>query len=46
MAHGMTVFRSLSEAFKAGFHVYDRTSNGYIARAKIDGCWQMALIEP
>jgi Ca2+-binding EF-hand superfamily protein len=45
MAHGMLVFRSLSEALKAGFQVYDRTSNGYIARARIDGRWQMARIE-
>jgi hypothetical protein len=45
MARGMLVFRSIGEALKAGFQIYDRTPNGYIARAKIDGYWQMALIE-
>lgn len=45
MARGMLVFRSVGEALKAGFQIYDRTPNGYIARARIDGYWQMALIE-
>jgi hypothetical protein len=45
MAHGMRVFRSVPEALRAGFQVYDRTPNGYLARAQIDGRWQMALIE-
>lgn len=45
MAHGMHVFRSVPEALRAGFQIYDSTSNGYIARRRIDGRWQMALIE-
>jgi hypothetical protein len=45
MSHGMRVFRSVPEALQAGFQIYDRTPNGYIARARIDGRWQMALIE-
>lgn len=45
MVHGMRVFRSVAEALRAGFIVYDRTSNGYIARARIDGGWQIARIE-
>jgi Ca2+-binding EF-hand superfamily protein len=45
MASGVLVFRTLGEALKAGFQIYDRTPNGYIARAKINGYWQMALIE-
>jgi Ca2+-binding EF-hand superfamily protein len=45
MSQGMIVFRSVGEALKAGFQIYDRTQNGYIARARIDGYWRMALIE-
>jgi hypothetical protein len=45
MARGMLVFRSVGEALKAGFQIYDRTANGYIARARIDGYWQIALVE-
>jgi hypothetical protein len=45
MAHGMLVFHTIGEALKAGFQIYDRTPNGYIARARVDGSWQMALIE-
>lgn len=45
MVHGMRVFHSVGEALRAGFIVYDRISNGYIARARIDGGWQIARIE-
>jgi Ca2+-binding EF-hand superfamily protein len=31
MAYGMLIFRSLSEALKAGFELYDRTADGYVA---------------
>jgi hypothetical protein len=45
MAHGMLVFRSLDEAARAGFQIYDRTSTGYLVRATIGGRWQLALVE-
>lgn len=45
MIHGMRVFHSVAEALRAGFIVYDRTSNGYFARARIDNGWQIARIE-
>ncbi len=45
MALGILVFRSIGEAQRAGFHVYDRTENGFIARTNKNGCWATALIE-
>jgi hypothetical protein len=45
MAHGMRIFRSVSEALKAGFYIYDRVPKGYVARARIGDRWVMALIE-
>ena len=45
MAYGMLVFRSVGEALKSGFVVYDRTANGYIVRTRADGRWKMALVE-
>lgn len=43
--HGMLVFRSIGEAHRAGYQVYDRTARGFIVRAKVNGLWQMALVE-
>jgi hypothetical protein len=45
MAHGLLVFRSIGEALRAGFHIYDRTPTGYIVRCNAGGRWQMALVE-
>jgi hypothetical protein len=45
MAHGMRIFRSVPEALRAGFHIYDHVPKGYIARARIGNRWVMALIE-
>jgi hypothetical protein len=45
MTHGMRIFRSVPEALRAGFHIYDRVPKGYIARAKVNDRWVMALIE-
>ena len=45
MAAGITVFRSLGEAIRAGFEIYDRTATGYVVRARLNGCWQTALVE-
>lgn len=45
MANGMLVFRSIGEARRAGFEIYDRTAHGFIVRTAVDGHWQMALVE-
>jgi hypothetical protein len=45
MATGIQVFRSLGEAIRAGFEIYDRTAKGYVVRTRLNGYWQMALVE-
>jgi hypothetical protein len=45
MSQGMRIFRSVPEALRAGFHIYDHVPKGYIARARIGNRWVMALIE-
>jgi hypothetical protein len=45
MASGITVLRTIGEALWAGFEIYDRTATGYVVRARVNGCWQMALVE-
>lgn len=45
MAYGVVVFRSIGEAQRAGFYVYDRTATGFIARTNLNGRWATALIE-
>lgn len=42
---GMLVFKTLLEAFRAGFELYDRTSDGYLVRARRANGWALALIE-
>jgi hypothetical protein len=41
---GVTVFKSLADALRAGFQIYDRTSEGYLVRTKTDNGWAMALV--
>jgi hypothetical protein len=41
---GLVVFRSLSEALKAGFQIYDRTADGYLVRTQTSTGWAMALV--
>jgi regulation of enolase protein 1 (concanavalin A-like superfamily) len=41
---GMMVFRSVQEAIRAGFEVYDRTSDGYLVRTKTARGWALALV--
>ena len=40
--HGIAVFSALSEALRAGFQIYERTSDGFLVRARtsrgVDGC--------
>jgi len=41
---GLVVFRSLSEALRAGFQIYDRTADGYLVRTQTSTGWAMALV--
>ena len=41
---GVTVFKTLAEAEREGFSVYDKTNTGYLVRKKTAGGWAMALM--
>jgi hypothetical protein len=41
---GILTFRTLADALRAGYHVYDRTSDGYLVRTKTPQGWAMALV--
>ncbi len=41
---GLMIFTSLADALRAGFQVYDRTSDGYLVRTRTNGGWAMALV--
>jgi hypothetical protein len=41
---GITVFGSVSEALRAGFEVYDRTSDGYLVRTRTARGWALAIV--
>lgn len=41
---GMMVFRSLHEALRAGYQVYERTAAGYIVRIRTNAGWAFALV--
>jgi len=41
---GLVVFNSIAEALRAGFEIYDQTSDGYLVRTRTKKGWAMALI--
>lgn len=41
---GLMVFRSLEEALRAGYQVYDRTTEGYLVRTRTSAGWAIALV--
>jgi hypothetical protein len=41
---GLMVFRSVEEAIRAGFEVYDRTSDGYLVRTRTARGWALAIV--
>jgi hypothetical protein len=41
---GLMVFKSLGEALRAGYQVYERTSDGYLVRTRTAAGWAMALV--
>ncbi len=41
---GLVIFKSLSEAIKAGYQVYDRTNDGYLVRTRTTAGWAIAIV--
>ena len=42
---GIMSFSSLSAALRAGFHIYDRTSDGYLVRTRTTDGWALAVVK-
>jgi hypothetical protein len=41
---GIVVFHSVREALSAGYHIYGKTEEGYLARLRTVNGWALALI--
>lgn len=41
---GVVVFTSVRDALKAGYHIYGKTEDGYVARIRTQGGWALALV--
>lgn len=41
---GLVVFKSLADALRAGYQIYDRTDSGYLVRTKTAAGWAMAIV--
>ena len=41
---GVMVFKSIPEALRAGYQVYDRTADGYLVRIRTERGWALALV--
>ena len=41
---GIMTFRSLAEALRAGYHMYDRTDNAYLVRTRTKNGFALALV--
>lgn len=41
---GIQVFKTLAEALRAGYSVYDRTENGYLVRTRTTHGWALAVV--
>lgn len=42
---GLVVFKSLADALRAGYQVYDCTSDGYLLRTRTAAGWAIALVD-
>jgi hypothetical protein len=42
---GLLVFRSVTDAIRAGFQIYDRTDTGYLVRTRTPAGWALAIID-
>jgi hypothetical protein len=41
---GLVVFKTLADALRAGYQVYDRTPEGYLVRTRTQNGWAMAIV--
>ncbi len=41
---GLMVFKSLADALRAGFQIYDRTQDGYLVRTRTSSGWAIAIV--
>jgi len=41
---GLMVFKTLADALRAGYQVYDRTADGYLVRTRTSAGWAIALV--
>ncbi|HEY0394833.1 MAG TPA: hypothetical protein VGD01_10120 [Candidatus Elarobacter sp.] len=41
---GIMVFKTLADALRAGYTVYDRTDHGYLVRTRTSSGWAMAIV--
>jgi hypothetical protein len=41
---GIMVFKTLADALRAGYQVYDRTDHGYLVRTRTAAGWAMAIV--
>lgn len=41
---GIVVFHSVQEALRAGYQIYGRTGEGYLARLRTERGWALAII--
>ncbi len=41
---GLMVFKSLADALRAGYQIYDRTRDGYLVRTRTQSGWAMAIV--
>ncbi|MBV9439520.1 MAG: hypothetical protein JOZ24_05980 [Candidatus Eremiobacteraeota bacterium] len=41
---GIQVFKTLADALRAGYTVYDRTADGYLVRTRTANGWAIAIV--
>lgn len=41
---GLVVFRSLEQAIRQGYQVYDKNAEGYLVRTRTANGWALALV--
>jgi hypothetical protein len=42
---GIRVFKTLGEALRAGYHVYDKSPTGHLVRIRIGTGWALAIVD-
>jgi hypothetical protein len=41
----MTIFKTVADALRAGFSVYDRTEYGFLVRIRLSSGWALAIVD-